>query len=260
MSIHSAPIKVVVGADQIEYFANKHLICAQSDFFETACNDQWESRRTNAVTLADTDSDIFALFLTWLLTGNIEDAEELIDMAGDDDEAKKRTSSQQFLQLAECFVLGDEIQCLTFCNHIMDQIIKIFFADFKLDCIAGTNWEAIDYIYSNTLNDSHLRMVIIDNFIDNFDFEESSLPEPDPDFPLPQRYYLDLAQRLGTAWIHKERTKSVWAKDPCTCHKHPIGEHQASCPAKGNSKRKLIPPYLSILRVTPSWSANYTLN
>lgn len=71
-------LKVVVGCGngQKTFYVTKSLICENSEFFKAACNERWESGRTNTITLLDDSPKIFSLFLTWLLTGDIENAEE----------------------------------------------------------------------------------------------------------------------------------------------------------------------------------------
>lgn len=44
------PLKIVVGEQPAkDFYITKDLICKHSEFFRAACNERWESGRTNTV-------------------------------------------------------------------------------------------------------------------------------------------------------------------------------------------------------------------
>lgn len=66
----SVSLKVLVGPEKTEFYIPKGLICGKSKFFKAACNEEWESGKTNTVTLEDDDPKLFSIFLTWVVTGD----------------------------------------------------------------------------------------------------------------------------------------------------------------------------------------------
>ncbi|KAG9244191.1 hypothetical protein BJ878DRAFT_551036, partial [Calycina marina] len=112
-------LKVVVsnGANTEEFLVSKDLICTESAFFKSACNDNWKSGRTNTVTLADDDVTDFTIFLTWLHTRNLRQSTELNSLFGN-------FNTELFIRkLVDCYALGDVLLAERFQNCLMNSLI-----------------------------------------------------------------------------------------------------------------------------------------
>lgn len=144
------------------------MICTESAFFKAACEENWQSGMTNTVELAEDDPTIVSLFLTWLAT----DIKLAIDYVahtreGSDDEQLARLKVQ-FRQLAGCYIFGDKVQALDFCNYIMDWILFVCSEISELhDCLTPFWVDNCDisYGFCNTVESSPLRLRVINIFL-----------------------------------------------------------------------------------------------
>jgi hypothetical protein len=122
------PLKVDVRPNKTRFYVSKETICAESEFFEAACKEVW--LRDNTITFAEDEPTSFGVFLVWLSTRNIEDSDsiqtfsDLCDIhQGDIKDVQNAMVDAQFQKLVKCFILGDSLQSIDFCNSVMDFII-----------------------------------------------------------------------------------------------------------------------------------------
>ncbi|KAH9220681.1 hypothetical protein DL95DRAFT_479402, partial [Leptodontidium sp. 2 PMI_412] len=167
----ATPLKVIVGENQTEFFIQKGIIINESDFFKAACNDHWESGKSNEVVLKEDDPKIFGIFLTWLLTKSIDNSNDMIVVP----EARKRDWSQEerlsaatgrYSQLLNCYFYASFLQSTGFQNHVMDSIIAlckdIFYDD---NDVVGMREDELVRIFKNTEESSPLRRFVLDYFL-----------------------------------------------------------------------------------------------
>ncbi|EPE24751.1 hypothetical protein GLAREA_08604 [Glarea lozoyensis ATCC 20868] len=174
------PLKVVVGKDESQkmFYIQKELICSESEFFAIACKDAWKSGRDNTVTLAENDPEIFGVFLVWLTTRDIQNADGVLSLEfveqefgkGKQNDAFKdatvNSASAQFDLLARCYGFGDFIQSMGFCNCAMDHIISISHHVWKgSNKIIGVAARHIKLVYPLTKVNSRLRQFCIDTWV-----------------------------------------------------------------------------------------------
>jgi hypothetical protein len=205
---------LILGPDEQEFYISKDLICSQSEFFAAACSEQWETGRTNITRLKEDNPDAFTLFLIWLSTGTIEDSAELIDAANLDKKQDNGALTNEFLRLAECFVLGDALQAQEFCNYIVDVLIGKCNTSTKMLCSSD---EAVEYVWTHTPRSSTLRRLILDNFAADIILDFDAIARPSA---AAQEFYFELSKVAITAWRTKSVLLDVWKKDPCLYHKH----------------------------------------
>ena len=186
-SFTAEPLKVIVGPVKKAFYINKEVICAESEFFKAACKDIWSSGRENIVTLAEDDPEIFGIFLVWLSTRDLGDAQGLLtncalkspvyenENVGEDKEKERIEQLKERLaevkaqstQLLQCFVLGDSIQCAKFRNCVMDQLYMLSDA-FQSSSIVGLlagSAKLTRLIFTSTLKGSPLRGFCLDHFL-----------------------------------------------------------------------------------------------
>ncbi|PVH75302.1 hypothetical protein DL98DRAFT_350208, partial [Cadophora sp. DSE1049] len=106
-------IKVLVGSgpNKTEFYLSKDLLCSESTFFKSACNEAWESGRTNTVTLEDEDPKLFITFATWVATGSVEACSGWEVM-------------KLWHYLCRVYILGDFLGSRNFRNAIMKILIE----------------------------------------------------------------------------------------------------------------------------------------
>lgn len=70
-------LKVIVGK---EFTINKDLVCSKSEFFRTACNERWETGRTNTVRLEEGDPTIYDMFHIWVINSDVKTSQDHIEV------------------------------------------------------------------------------------------------------------------------------------------------------------------------------------
>ncbi|KAK0115545.1 hypothetical protein ONS95_000178 [Cadophora gregata] len=184
ISSFSLPVKVIVGPEKVEMWVQKGIICDASGFFKAACNEKWESGRTNTVTLSREKPAIFAIFATWLLTGDITNFESFVqDMnffsgGGDDNTSDPETyrdverHNLKMDHLFDSYILGDFLMAPAFKETIMDHLFEYSRGYAVAELISfrfNINPVRLNEIYDATGEDSPLRRFIIDKLIGTFD-------------------------------------------------------------------------------------------
>jgi hypothetical protein len=224
---------VIVGPKEVEFFVQKHLVCGKSDFFKSLCTKKWESVGTNTLTLRKADPDLFSLFLAWILTGSVENAEEFVEVIGDDNYVKFIAATRQMRQLAKSFIFADDLQSVSYSNHIIDQVVQNCQSQDELGYVAGT-YKGLNDIWHKTPRGSPLRLLLVQDFVNGHTFPIELTEEEEA--KVPRGFMLDLFQYLGEALRDKTKLKEVWKKPPCTYHKHPTEDDRLSCISKAVPK------------------------
>lgn len=226
------PLKIVVGKDKTEFYISKHLICKRSEFFKAACNDQWESGRTNTVTLEEDDPKIFSIFLTWLSTGNVKDAAEFLPF----DKEDKDASFLAFDQLVKCFILGNVLGALPFRNKIADFVVlytRLFLDTHK--SIVGAAPDKIQYIWSNTVDGSPLREIVLDNYVAKIGRGHVSAMSSVAGL---SDFYCNVAQKAILCLRTTKTPLPSWKKTLCTYHEHPDQLEGYDCAGPGGKLKE----------------------
>lgn len=157
------PLKIVVGTnDQRTSYVNKAIICSLSDFFAAACKKEWVSGQTNTVTLPEEDPAPFALFVTWILTKGLDNAEELQELMprNDPNYGKDKAHSnieRRAQQLVPCIGLADLFLCYEFHNAVMDEILRLADESQELQICLLSTGKAVKLVYQHSQAGSKLR-------------------------------------------------------------------------------------------------------
>ena len=131
-----------MGLDEENFMAHKDLICSKSPFFSAACNGNFIEGKEGLVRLPEDQPPIFDLFLQWLYTGDVP-----------------VTSSDAYLDWSESaalYVLAEKLQISELKNAVIDQwICKNKATDeYPIGIVA--------YVYTNTLDSSPLRRLVVE--------------------------------------------------------------------------------------------------
>lgn len=180
----------------------------------------------NTIKLEYDEAEEFSIFLTWLITGDIERAEELEQLPegdkrnkwSEDDVGK---ADARMVRLLSCFVLGDRILAQDFRNHIMDVLIANFQKHNENEgstIVPGTDSETVILVYKNTLVNSPLRRLLLDNFIGCVKAEFGPFGNSTPEL---QEFYESLSRRLMKIVQWGETEAPPWDMDICArYHEH----------------------------------------
>jgi hypothetical protein len=211
------------GGSKVEFTVPKLSICSHSEFFETACNGRWETKRANTVQLDEMDPVIFGIFVTWMYTGFLKSAIPVID--GISDNALLDTATREHWDvLAKCFVAADFLQALNFQNAICDALLQNSkMQSTQLSLGAGTSVHDMGYIWENTRPESVLRSIVLNQVIHISSLSGTWWNE------LSHEFLQDLSKR-SISWVRRGiKSQNVWMDDPCIYHTHLGDTREYSC-------------------------------
>lgn len=162
------PLKIVVGKKPKRTFlVNKIVICSLSEFFATACKEEWLKGKNNTITLDEEDPKVFAIFVTWILTKGL-DAADLDELMLPDDPSYDETKALSILksrikQLIPGISLADQLICPDFHNAVIDEILRLGNIGVKEYNVAIlTNQRCIKLVYEHAQAGSKLRQLLLD--------------------------------------------------------------------------------------------------
>lgn len=206
-------VEINVGPNKVKAIAYKSMLVERSGFFEAACHAHWETGKSRTVTLEDQDPDVFAIFVTWVLTGNVKSSTKFIEVqSSESEEVKAIRLPLQWNQLAKCYVLGDFLQAPGFKNAVIDMLLynmQLYHNDCEL--LAGWSSDQINYIYSNTTAGSQLRRIIVELVADR-----GGNP-----YVRHVDYLYELAELTMKKYHAGTARHTPFSKPRCTFHEHP---------------------------------------
>ncbi|KAE8450701.1 hypothetical protein EG329_006046 [Mollisiaceae sp. DMI_Dod_QoI] len=216
-------LRILVGPAKIELFVQKSMICAESDFFKSACKPEWMTDGTNTVTLAEEDPVIFAIFLSWVYSGKISKSSEFITVVNTESVKDKEERKKQWTQLVKCYIMGEMLMSMNFRNDVMYMLLRASKGMWMIDQeVSGIDAESIELIYAETPDVSPLR--------------SSLTPENSSAF---QEFLGDIAHKgieLARQYEGKKLVlKEVWDKQCCNTYYEP-----REIPACAREKRVMI--------------------
>ncbi|KAL2063380.1 hypothetical protein VTL71DRAFT_5185 [Oculimacula yallundae] len=217
---------VIIGKSKTQVFVQKSMICHQSEFFKSACNPHWESGKSNTITLEEEDPVIFSLFLSWLYTGDIKQNEEYKSING---KATPTDASLKahWLQLVQCFVLGEMLMASSFKNAVIDLLFsKTAVRYLRTSYVILIDVNIIEEIFVGTPQGSPLRRYILEACFHTLQADHALWAEMSTSTPTMRDFLEDMAKySLETAQKFKGvkiKIKCPWEKrNSCEYHDHP---------------------------------------
>ncbi|KAG4414301.1 hypothetical protein IFR04_012547 [Cadophora malorum] len=220
------PMKVIVGAEKIVFLVQKGIIVTESDIFKVACNDRWDSGQSNEIVLKEDDPKIFGIFLTWLLTGSIDNTSDMISIKSvsessdsreenEQDENRLESVTSRYKQLLTCYFYGNFLQSKGFQNHIMDAIISLSKSIFEDDDLIGVWEDEVIRIWKNTPKSSPLTQFVLDYFVCCVDINEwvRDYPRNNELHEIYLSFFEDLVEVSISAARKANRPVEPWYKD-----------------------------------------------
>lgn len=202
------------------------MICRSSGFFKAACKKQWESGKTNTVTLEEVKPYIFTIFLNWLQLGDIESAPGLTDLFALNKDQYILDAGVIF-RLLKSYILGDFLLAEEFQNSVMDLLItKCNLYVQSHARLFGIDAISITYVISNTLPDSLLRRMLYDYWAVLLGRENNMRDD------IPKEFYHRLSIYVIVAHEQGRILQAPWTQDHCVYHIHRGQPDQYSCSKK----------------------------
>lgn len=183
-------VTIEVGTrDKTEFRVHEFIIKENSDFFRAALDKKWKEGQSLTVKLPEDSPETFSAYVEWLYSTKDNEAE--------------------FVSLAEMYVLGEKIQSSTFCDAVIEEMLRACNASGVIPSI-----NAVNALYSGTPPFSPARRFMADvwalkaepEWLKDGDYDE----EPHPEF------VTDLAIALlssyRTSQIHELSRMDSWFK------------------------------------------------
>lgn len=126
-----------------EFTVHRHLVCANSKFFEAACSKLWAEGKEKIVRLPEVKVDAFQAYLVWVYTGKVV-------FNGEAPRHKLRA-------IIDLYLLGDVLDDLLLRNTAMRSLV-IHIPGWSVIPSVGL----VNHIWASTPAGSPLRRVIID--------------------------------------------------------------------------------------------------
>lgn len=208
-------VVVLVGSEQKRFVAHKKVISKSSAFFRSACSGEWKEAKEGEVALPDQEPAIFAIFLHWVYTGELdawEDEEKDVRMTKANGQVVIPDPDPAIDRCFQCFILGDALLSVSFCNAVVDEFFALCKDVLPSPASICDHWDALPP--KSGLGRLCVDMWATGDADDDETYLDTILPE------LPTGFVLELAKagiRESKVSVNK---RSVWNRGKCYYHKH----------------------------------------
>ncbi|PPJ53131.1 hypothetical protein CBER1_11601 [Cercospora berteroae] len=189
------------------FFVQKDVLCRTSPFMQTRCKPEWSQGDSNTITLSNTTSQAFQLYLDWLYHGSVCPSKY----------ATLEETSKAYFILGTAYVLGELLQDIPFRVAIIDTLYqRCLLEDFQPSVV----WfvDIITVIYNGTTNESGARRFVTDMVV----VKKVDAELWDYSDDLHKDFFCDLARTYhvegGT-----DAAMLRWTSPRCYYHSHGMG-------------------------------------
>lgn len=116
---------VLVGPKKDKFTVQKAFLVKSSDFFRACFDGGWKESETKTIELPDTDSDIFSIYVQWLLTNELVVTEDGVAKIEGDMDQRDQKARQHYKPLFHLAVFADKHRDMACTNAINDSIINV---------------------------------------------------------------------------------------------------------------------------------------
>ncbi|PVH75311.1 hypothetical protein DL98DRAFT_536712 [Cadophora sp. DSE1049] len=180
----TGPTKVILGGDKTEFIVLTHLLTFHSNFFTAACSELWESGRDKTVNIADEDPEIFAIFLIWVFTGDLNKSTTLPRSPQIETALDNATASE-----------GRVIPEASSAN--------------------------LEYLYTSTSSGSALRTMLMDHIMKGANTSPMLKQLGEMSASRREEFLQELSATYITMVRERKEAKFPWERDECVYHTHP---------------------------------------
>ncbi|KAK3715689.1 hypothetical protein LTR37_006914 [Vermiconidia calcicola] len=206
-------ITVLVGPDEKRYVVHKNLVCDNSSFFRAACNGDWKETKEKVVRLPEVDPDIFANYLGWIYTGELDvrDASSVASAPKYHDNMPVKEQTVLEIRTVDTYAFGDMVQDVRFCNTVVDELKRLVEDTKSIPAMSS-----VEHLYERVHRKSGFMRLWVDYYAfdhkpDQFAREEAGLPAS---------FVFDIAhaciKRQGTPLA----SQKPFNRPKCFYHKH----------------------------------------
>ncbi|KAK5691275.1 hypothetical protein LTR17_025722 [Elasticomyces elasticus] len=149
-------IKVLVGLTEEVFLVHRPILCSSSGYFTARLKPEWSRQSSDEIRLPDADHSAFNIYVNWLYMRGI--ARSSLD---DDDEDAQ---SEEWLNLADAFVLGDALVDSEFQASVLETL-RFMSGSRQRKSFWAVATEVVAVIYDGTPTGSPVREVLLDLFL-----------------------------------------------------------------------------------------------
>lgn len=207
------------------FMVHKSFATKSSQYIQSALKNEWKEGKEKHVSLVDHSPEALEGYINWLYTKQVtlKNAEKKCIHHGPDTDQGVQDSDCIYmycLDLVKVYILGDYLNDMRFCNAVIDTL------ELMEGCFPGL--DAIDWVWSNTMQNNPLRGFIIEHWAEavKSDLQQTIGFMKDFSLHIPQEFLLDLLAFTGTqlcaATARPAEVKKPLAKksQKCKFHKH----------------------------------------
>lgn len=161
-------MKIYVGPERKQFTVHEDLLCDRLAFFKAAFTGRFKEGRDKCMDMPEDDPAAFAALVSWVYSGSLE--------CGCDSESQDSIINESEDELLWCslWVLADKINCDSLANAAIHTLRNcLYYREHREQKICA---KTIEFVYSNTMENSALRNVIVEEFVERY-FTLSSTPE-----------------------------------------------------------------------------------
>lgn len=148
---------MIVGKEEKKTFTiHTAVITSTSHYFKTALKDSWNCP-DGALTVEGIEPNLFGVYVHWLYSGDIDDNYDSVSLWP---HQAWPTSSE----LIELFIFGDMVLDRTFCNRLLDQLLRYY----SLSRLKP-NADDMNAVWTKAPRGSPLRTLLLDYFVIGLD-------------------------------------------------------------------------------------------
>jgi hypothetical protein len=179
-------INVVVGTNGNTYPVHESLICASSNFFQTARKPEWSAGNPGVVDLSDEMPDIFEVYLHWLYFKTFPTIQD---------------QDPEYMELGQCYVLGEKLLDVKFKNAVIDAMSDVL-ENQPEDDVFIPGPLTIETVYEGTPKGSPARALLVDMWaVKAGKFGKADLDECPPEFAIDlAKEFLELNLLVDSPW------------------------------------------------------------
>ncbi|KAK4960285.1 hypothetical protein LTR10_003179 [Elasticomyces elasticus] len=172
-------IKVLVGLTEEVFLIHRPILCSSSGYFTARLKPEWSRQSSDEVRLPDADHSAFNIYVNWLYMRGITRS----SLDDDDEDAQ----SEEWLNLADAFVLGDALVDSEFQASVLETL-RFMSGSRQRKSFWAVATEVVAVIYDGTPTGSPIREVLLDLFLLHADGQLSD----DDILALPEEFLREL--------------------------------------------------------------------
>lgn len=197
----------------------KELLAKSSEFFHSACNQDWKEKKTKTIDLHDTPFEIFSIYLQWIYTGELVVSDEMAPATTDSDVSAHHAFYGVLYKIAiDLYIFADSMMDISLQNQVMDLLQATLFSS-----EVSLGLEEAKQMVGETMAKCPLRRLLVDSVCAHAEGDWFEIFGND----LPVEIMVELLAAFAA--IRKSNKAAVCPTKAPKCTYHVHDEYHAAC-------------------------------